>query len=152
MFENLIKSCIAKGLTLSVAESCTGGGLGKAVTSVPGSSSMFKGGVICYSNDTKHDLLGVSEDVLEVEGSVSSACAESMVKGVRKLFNTDLAVAITGIAGPDGATEDKPVGLVYICVATAEALLSKGLLFKGDREAVREQAISVASEMLLKVI
>ncbi|MDA3923734.1 MAG: CinA family protein [Kiritimatiellae bacterium] len=152
MCENLIQICMAKGLTLAVAESCTGGGFGKAVTAVAGSSAVFKGGVICYSDDIKQGLLGVSDDILNDEGAVSSACAEAMVKNVRKLFKSDLAVAITGIAGPDGASEDKPVGLVYICAATEEALLTKGLLFQGDRESVREQAIAAASEMLIKVI
>jgi len=152
MCERLIQSCIAKGLTLAVAESCTGGGFGYKITAVSGSSSVFKGGVICYSDDVKRDILGVSVDILESEGSVSAACAESMVDGVRKLFNADLAVAITGIAGPTGATENKPVGLVYICVSREEAVLTKGLLFEGDRESVREQAISAAAEMLIKVI
>ena len=152
MYNSLIERCLEKGLTLTVAESCTGGGFGKEITSVPGASTVFKGGVICYSDDVKRDLLGVPAVVLESEGAVSAACAESMVTGVRKLFHADLAVAITGIAGPSGATKEKPVGLVYICAATEEALLSKGLLFEGGRESIREQAVDAALAMLLKVV
>jgi nicotinamide-nucleotide amidase len=94
MCENLIQICMAKGLTLAVAESCTGGGFGKAVTAVAGSSAVFKGGVICYSDDIKQGLLGVSDDILNDEGAVSSACAEAMVKNVRKLFKSDLAESV----------------------------------------------------------
>jgi len=152
MYKELIESCIEKKITIAVAESCTGGGLGKKLTAVPGASAVFKGGLICYSNEIKRDLLSVPEVILESEGAVSAACAESMVMGVRKLFKSDVAVAITGIAGPSGATDQKPVGLVFICAETEEALLSKGLLFKGDRESVRDQAVEAAGAMLCKII
>jgi len=149
---NLIESCLARGLTVAVAESCTGGWLGKEITAVPGASAVFKGGVICYADAVKRELLKVPDAILESEGAVSAACAEAMAKGVRELLQSDLAVAITGIAGPAGATDEKPVGLVYICAATEEALLSKGLLFGGDRDSVRKQAVAAAVEMLCKML
>jgi len=152
MYRELIESCIEKKITLAVAESCTGGGLGKKITSVPGASAVFKGGLICYSDEIKHDILGVPDVLLKSEGAISAACAESMVMGARKLFKSDIAVAITGIAGPSGATDQKPVGLVYICAETEEALVSKGLLFKGDRESIRDQAVEAAAAMLCKII
>ncbi|MDD2599067.1 MAG: CinA family protein [Kiritimatiellae bacterium] len=148
----LVESCLAKRLTLAVAESCTGGWLGKEITAIPGASAVFKGGVICYADEVKRDLLGVPEPVLQSDGAVSATCAEYMAQGARSLFKSDLALAITGIAGPGGATGLKPVGLVYICVATAERLLCQRALFKGDRESVRQQAVAAAVAMLLKVI
>ncbi len=148
----LVESCLAKGLTIAVAESCTGGWLGKEITAVPGASAVFQGGIICYADSVKRELLKVPDAILESEGAVSAACAEAMVRGVLALFKCDLAVAITGIAGPAGATAEKPVGLVYICAATEEVLLSKGLIFDGDRESVRRQAVAAAVEMLCKMI
>lgn len=152
MFVKLVESCAAKGLTLAVAESCTGGWLGKEITTVPGASVVFKGGVICYANEVKQELLGVPELVLHSEGAVSATCAEYMAQGARRLFKCDLAVAITGVAGPGGATEQKPVGLVYICVATPETVLCQSHLFAGDREAVRQQAVASAAAMLLELL
>lgn len=148
----LVETCIDKGLSLAVAESCTGGWLGQVITAVPGASAAFKGGVICYADEVKRDLLGVPELVLKSEGAVSVTCAKHMAQGARALFKSDLAVAITGIAGPGGATESKPVGLVYICVATAETLLCQRAIFEGDRESVRQQAVAAAVAMLLKVM
>ncbi|MFA7173629.1 MAG: CinA family protein [Kiritimatiellia bacterium] len=152
MCVKLVESCVAKGLTLAVAESCTGGWLGKEITAVPGASTVFKGGVICYADEVKRDLLGVPELVLQSEGAVSATCAKYMAQGARALLKSDIAVAITGIAGPGGATELKPVGLVYICAATAETLLCQRFCFEGDRESVRRQAVMAAVVMLLKVI
>jgi PncC family amidohydrolase len=148
----LIKRCIEKKLTLAVAESCTGGGLGALLTSVPGASTVFKGGVICYADEIKRRLLNVPEEVLESEGAVSQACAEAMARGARTLCGTDLAVAITGIAGPSGATDEKPVGLVYLCAVTEDAVLSSGKKFEGDRAAIRKQAMDEALALLLKII
>ncbi|AFZ47783.1 competence/damage-inducible protein cinA [Cyanobacterium stanieri PCC 7202] len=113
---NLLKQ---RGETLAVAESCTGGGLGAMVTDIEGSSEYFVGGVIAYSNEVKMNLLGVSEDDLAREGAVSAIVAEQMARGVRQRFGTDWGIGITGIAGPGGGTESKPVGLVYIGIASA---------------------------------
>ncbi len=148
----LINRCIEKKLTLAVAESCTGGGLGALLTSVPGASQVFKGGLICYADEIKRLLLNVSDELLKSEGAVSKACAEAMARGARMLFDTDLAVAVTGIAGPSGATATKPVGLVYLCAVTADAVLTSGVKFEGDRETVRKQAMDEALRLLLKII
>lgn len=148
----LVQRCIEKNIKLAVAESCTGGLLGSFITAQPGASKVFTGGIICYTDEVKRNLLNVPEVVLESEGAVSGACAEAMVQGVRKLFDVDLAVAITGIAGPAGGTDEKPVGLVYMCAATEEAVLSQGFKFEGDRNEIREQAVKAAVSMLLKVI
>lgn len=104
------------GLTLSTAESCTGGTIAAAVTSVPGSSAVFKGAVVAYSNDVKHSVLGVPVEVIEKYGAVSSAVVEAMAAGVRRLTGSDCAVATSGIAGPGGATAGKPVGTVWVAV------------------------------------
>jgi len=152
METTLVERCIEKKMTLAVAESCTGGMLGARIVDVPGASQVFKGGILCYADEVKRDLLNVSESVLEEEGAVSGTCAEAMAQGVRKLLNVDLAVSITGIAGPSGATAEKPVGLVYLCAATEEAVFSQGFKFEGTRLEIRRQAVDAAISMLLKVI
>ena len=109
-----------RGMTLAVAESCTGGALGDAITNVAGSSDYFLGGVIAYGNATKEELLGVPHELLARHGAVSAPVALAMAEGARRLLRADLALAVTGIAGPGGGTPDKPVGLVYIALATSE--------------------------------
>jgi len=106
--------------TLSVAESCTGGYLAKIITDVPGSSKYFKGGIIAYSNDVKISDLGVSEKILNKKGAVSSDVAKDMAKGIRQKYNTNIGLSTTGIAGPEGGSIDKPVGLVYIGLSTED--------------------------------
>ena len=117
MVGNILKQ---KGETIAVAESCTGGSLGAMLTDIEGSSAYFMGGVIAYSNEVKMKLLGVSEDVLTKEGAVSAIVAEQMATGVIKRLGTDWGIGITGIAGPGGGTDTKPVGLVYIGIASAK--------------------------------
>ena len=107
--ERLVALLNARGLVCATAESCTGGGVGSAITSVPGSSSVFAGGVISYANEVKRDVLGVPESVLAEKGAVSSECAAAMAVGVRRLLNVDVAVSLTGIAGPGGGSAEKPV-------------------------------------------
>jgi nicotinamide-nucleotide amidase len=119
--------------TLAVAESCTGGGLGAAVTAVPGSSEYFWGGVIAYDNRVKVNLLGVSAEALAQSGAVSSVVADQMATGVRERLGVDWGISITGIAGPDGGTPDKPVGLVYIGLASAQGVQSVEYRFGADR-------------------
>ncbi len=108
--ENLVALLKANGLTCATAESCTGGGTGAAITAVPGSSAVFAGGVISYSNDVKMRVLGVRAETLATVGAVSSETAAQMAAGARRLLKTDLAVSLTGIAGPDGGSAEKPVG------------------------------------------
>jgi nicotinamide-nucleotide amidase len=128
------RTLTAMGKTLGVAESCTGGNIAHFLTSNSGSSAYFKGGVVAYSNEIKNRLLDVSMDVIDAVGAVSQEVAEAMALGVRKVLDVDYAVATTGIAGPDGGTEDKPVGTVWIAVAGASGVTSKKYIFKHNRE------------------
>ncbi len=135
-------------LTLSVAESCTGGLLGHRVTNVPGSSAWFERGVTVYSNRAKQDLLGVPEAVLRAHGAVSAACAEAMARGIAGASGTPCALAITGIAGPEGGTPAKPVGTVFVGLAFAGAVASRRFRFAGDRAAVKWQSAQAALDLL----
>lgn len=123
--------------TIAVAESCTGGLLGRLMTDIPGSSSYFWGGVISYSNDAKMKMLNVDKDILENYGAVSSQTAEAMARGIVNQSGADIGISITGIAGPEGGTESKPVGLVYIGLAEGDFCETKELRFVGDRNAIR---------------
>ena len=124
--EKLVKRLAELGRTCGTAESCTGGGIGSAITSVAGSSAVFMGGVISYDNSVKHGVLGVPDDVLSTKGAVSSECAAAMAAGARRLLETDLAVSITGIAGPGGGSAEKPVDqhLSAASLATVSQLIS----------------------------
>lgn len=129
---------------LATAESCTAGGIGYAISAIAGSSDWLSGGIISYSNELKQNLLGVPSDILHEHGAVSAQVAEAMAEGARRVCNADIAIAVTGIAGPTGATADKPVGLVWFGLATAKGVQSWRHVFTGDRAAVREQTISEA--------
>ena len=137
------------GYQLAVAESCTGGMLAAAITDLAGVSSFFVGGVVSYSNEVKQGLLGVPQAVLADHGAVSEQTARAMAEGVRNRFDTEVGVGITGIAGPDGATDRKPVGLVYIAVATPEETLCREDVWPGDRAAVRQASVHAALELVL---
>lgn len=133
--ESVISKALSdKGETLSLAESCTGGNIGRMFTSIPGSSAIFKGGVVAYDNSAKTDILGVDESVINQYGAVSEECVKAMAKGARKLFKSDWALATSGIAGPDGGTADKPVGTIWIAIAGPDLLISKRYVYYGDRE------------------
>jgi len=147
--EELVSLLAAKGLTCATAESCTGGGVGSAITSVPGSSAVFQGGVISYSNDVKANVLGVSRDSLSRVGAVSQEVAEQMACGARRLAMADIAVSLTGIAGPGGGSAGKPVGLVWFGLATARGVRSERRVFSGDRASVRAAAVEHAIEMMV---
>jgi nicotinamide-nucleotide amidase len=136
------------GLTLAVAESCTGGLLGKRVTDVPGSSDYFLGGVVSYGNEVKTRILGVPEDVLAKYGAVSAEVAEAMAVGVASLLCSDCSLSITGVAGPGGGTEDRPVGLVYLGSMLNGAAEYERLRLWGRRDQVRERAALAALDML----
>jgi PncC family amidohydrolase len=141
-----------RGWTLAVAESCTGGLLGHRITNVSGSSAYFEGGVISYSNEAKELLLGVPCETLVQHGAVSGETALDMARGARRLLGTDIAVSITGIAGPTGGTPDKPVGLVYIALAAEDAELLEEHVWSGDRTANKEQSAEAALELILKYL
>lgn len=142
-----------RGLTVSTAESCTGGRVASLITSVPGSSSYYKGSVIAYDNSVKKDILKVSDHTLEQFGAVSSQCAEEMALGVRRELHSDLSIATTGIAGPDGGSDDKPVGLVWLAVAYldkdgVERVKSSSVITAGDRIRNMERFSSNALNLL----
>jgi len=138
MTDNLSNLLITKSLTISVAESCTGGLIGHIITSTPGSSSFFMGGVISYSNQAKCDLLGVAQDTIIKYGAVSDQTAKEMAIGVRERFKTDIGLSVTGIAGPDGGSREKPVGTVYMGFADKDNCFSIRYLFKGNREEIKQ--------------
>ncbi len=133
----------------ATAESCTGGLIAGAITAVPGSSECFYGGVVSYDNSVKQDVLGVPGSVLKTVGAVSEACARAMAEGSRRLIGTDLAVSVTGIAGPDGGSAEKPVGTVWFGLASADGTTAEMRRFDGDRAAVRAQTVIHALELLL---
>lgn len=139
------------GRTVATAESCTGGGIGAALTGVPGSSAVYKGGVISYCDEIKHRLLGVKEDTLQTYGAVSAPVAEEMAVGARCALQSEIAVSVTGLAGPAGDTYGNPVGTVFIGYADAQKTISREFHFTGDREQIRCQAVSQALSLLLEM-
>lgn len=139
-----------KGKTLATAESCTGGGIGAAITAVPGSSEVYKGGIISYTNWVKNRILGVDQNLLNRFGAVSAPVAESMARGVRAVLETDVAVSVTGLAGPGGDEFGNPVGLVFIGYSDKNQTISKKFLFPGDRETVRQSAVTEALKLVLE--
>lgn len=141
-----------KGLTLSVAESCTGGMIGHLITSVPGSSRYFTGSLVAYSNDIKENILGVRKESLESFGAVSEQVVREMAAGALKLFGTDYSIATSGIAGPDGGTAEKPVGLVWISVASLNRIKTEKFLFGNMRDINIQKASLTALNMLRKLI
>ncbi len=136
--------------TLACAESCTGGLVAKRITDVPGASDVLLGGVVSYSNEVKRSVLGVSEQTLRDHGAVSAECAREMAEGVRSALGSDYGVSTTGIAGPDGGTAEKPVGLVYIAVATERGTTVRELRLNGDRAHVRHITANNVLSMLIR--
>jgi len=147
----VLGQCRASGYKLAVAESCTGGMLGERLTSVPGSSDVFLGGVIAYHNDVKLDLLGVRAEDLERYGAVSEQVALQMASGVRGKLGADVGVSVTGIAGPGGGTAEKPVGLVWIAVHGSQ-LKARRFHVVGDRAEIRQRAAQAALEMVRRAL
>jgi nicotinamide-nucleotide amidase len=139
---------VARRLTVSVAESCTGGLLGHRLTGIGGSSAYFERGVIVYSNRAKQDLLGVDEALLRAHGAVSAACAEAMARGICERSGSPCGLAITGIAGPDGGTPAKPVGTVFVALAVRDSVVARRFLFAGDRDSIKWQSTQMALDML----
>jgi nicotinamide-nucleotide amidase len=138
--ELVLELCRAGGLTLATAESCTGGMVAERLTAVPGSSDVFVGGIVAYSNEMKERELGVPAEMLERHGAVSAETAAAMAAGARERLGVDVGIAVTGIAGPDGGTEDKPVGLVYLHVEGPNGDRGVDFLFPGDRASIRRRA------------
>jgi PncC family amidohydrolase len=151
MIEEEIGDMLRKGgLSVSTAESCTGGLVSHRITNVSGSSGYYKGGVIAYVNEVKEELLHVTSAIIEEKGAVSAECAVAMAENVRTLLDSDFGIATTGIAGPTGGTPDKPVGLVYIALATKDYVHHEKYIFPGDRGENKREAADAALEMLKK--
>lgn len=148
--ERLQARCIARGLHLVTAESCTGGLVGHAITANPGSSGYYLGGMITYADVVKRDLAGVPSDVLEAHGAVSAQVALAMADGARTRMHADIAVSVTGVAGPDGGSEAKPVGLTYIGVADAHGTDVRRHTWTGDRAANQLESAVAALELALE--
>jgi nicotinamide-nucleotide amidase len=141
-----------KGLLLSVAESCTGGLIGNLITNVPGSSLYYLGGIIVYSNKSKVEILKVPAGIIEEYGAVSDQTAREMAEGVKRLFGSHLGLAVTGIAGPGGGSEEKPVGTVFIGLAVSEETFSGRYLFQGTRMQVKEKSAETALEWVRRYL
>lgn len=141
-----------EGKTLATAESCTGGGIGAAITAVPGASTVFVGGVVSYTDAIKARILGVEQAVLDKYGAVSSPVAGAMASGVRSLMQSDVAVSVTGLAGPGGDAYGNPVGTVCIGYSDKRQTLAKKYRFYGNRDDIRQQAIQAALELILEMI
>lgn len=138
--------------TLAVAESCTAGMLGMQITRVAGSSAWFLGGVLCYSNSSKRDLCAVPEEVLRRYGAVSAETAEALARGVRLAFGSSIGLSVTGIAGPGGGSEEKPVGLVHVGYSDGERTESLRRILPGDRESIRERSAALALSWLRRFL
>lgn len=149
--EAIVRKLTDKNLSLITVESCTGGLIGKKITEVSGSSAVYKGGLITYSNEMKKMLCGVKDESLDAFGAVSKAVCEEMAEGARLRYNADISVSVTGVAGP-GCSEDKPAGLVYIGVSTKDKTEGVRFNFNGNREKVREQSAKNALYAVLKII
>ena len=150
--DNLISDLI-HDRSLAVAESITGGSLAARIVAVPGSSAYFRGGIVAYANDVKQQLLGVEETVLRTRGAVSEECAVQMARGVRKVLGADIGISTTGIAGPDGGTDLKPVGLVYTAIVTPDGEHVSRNVWGGERidniALTVEEGIRLLNEYLL---
>ncbi len=142
----------ARGLTLSLAESCTGGLLGHRLTNVAGSSDYFVGGAVTYSYDAKEWVLGVRHETLYDYGAVSEQTAKEMARGARRLFHTDVALSVTGIAGPGGGMPGKPVGLTYIALSARDQEVCQRFVWTGDREGNKALSVDAALEILAEYL
>jgi nicotinamide-nucleotide amidase len=141
-----------RGLTLGTAESCTGGLVGARLTDVPGSSDVFRGAIVAYSNEVKTAALGVGEELLAEHGAVSAEVAAAMAHGARRALGVDVVVSVTGVAGPDGGTPEKPVGLVFLHAAGPDGELARRLDFPGDRETIRTRAAVAALHLVRRLV
>jgi len=147
--QQLVDLFTRKGLTIATAESCTGGLVAGRITDVPGSSAVLLGGIVSYSNEAKARLLGVSHDALLQNGAVSEEVALQMARGARERLGADVAVSITGIAGPDGGTPEKPLGLTWIGLSDEQGDRAERFVWESDRAGNREQSVAAALNMLI---
>ena len=150
--EKIIQKLTEQKQTVSFAESCTGGRIAAAFTAISGASEILDGSIVSYSNDIKHTWLGVEKEVLENFGAVSSQCVSQMLEGIKNLSGADYTLAVSGIAGPTGGTELKPVGTVYIGLQTPFSQEVFQCFFHGDRVAIQEQSTAFAIEKLEEVL
>jgi nicotinamide-nucleotide amidase len=149
----VVEALRAKGHMVATAESCTGGMIATALTAVPGSSAVVDRGFVTYSNDAKTQMLGVPEDMIEAHGAVSAEVAQAMAEGALHNSQATVAVAVTGIAGPDGGTTDKPVGLVHLACAVASGpIQARRQVFAGNRHDVRHSTVNAALDLILRAI
>jgi nicotinamide-nucleotide amidase len=146
--EHVLELCRARGLTLATAESCTGGLVAARLTSIPGSSDVVLGGVVAYANEVKAQELGVPAALLAEHGAVSAEVAEAMARGARERLGADIAVSVTGVAGPGGGSEEKPVGLVYCHASGPDGELGREFNFPGDRAAIRARSVVIALHLV----
>jgi PncC family amidohydrolase len=147
--ETIGQLLLAQGLTLATAESCTGGLVAHRLTNVSGSSAYFLGGFVTYSNEAKERFVGVHHETLLAHGAVSEETAREMARGARQQMGADVAVAITGIAGPTGSTPEKPVGLVYVALSAADAEICRRFVWQGDRESNKIESAEAALQLVL---
>jgi nicotinamide-nucleotide amidase len=150
LVSELLAACRQRKLTLATAESCTGGMVAAALTAIAGSSAVFERGFVTYSNEAKNEILGVPQPLLEKHGAVSEPVARAMAEGAIAHSHADIAISITGIAGPDGGSAEKPVGLVHFATARRNGqTLAEKRVFPGDRDAVRLAAVAVALRLIV---
>ena len=150
--QDLLKICKLKKIYLTTAESCTGGMIASSIVSINGSSSIFKSGIITYSNESKAEFLKIPLEFINKNGAVSEVVAFKMAENVLNIMNSSLSIAVTGIAGPSGGSNDKPVGLVWIGIGTKKKILTKRYLFRGNRLKVRQQTTLEALKLAYNVV
>ena len=151
-FQQLHDLCVEKKVSIATAESCTAGLLAAKITSIPGASSFFKGGIIAYQNDIKINHLGVSKSVIKEKTEVCAEVVQQMAQGVRNKFSADFSVATSGYAGPTGGSELNPIGTVFIAISSKEKTISKRFVFVGDRESIVSQSVISGAEFLVEVL
>ena len=150
--EILLYKCLEKKLTVTTAESCTGGMIASSIVSISGSSTIFKSSVVTYSNEMKSKILNIPLTLINENGAVSKVIAYTMAYNVLDLMNSDISIAVTGIAGPGGGSKNKPVGLVYIGIGTKQNIVTKRYLFKGNRLKIRQETTLEALKLSNKII
>ncbi len=150
--EILLNQCLEKKLTITTAESCTGGMIASSIVSISGSSTIFKSSVVTYSNDMKSKILNIPLKLIKENGAVSKIIAYNMASNVLNLMNADLSIAVTGIAGPSGGSKNKPVGLVYIGIGTKKNIITKEYLFIGNRLKIRQETTLEALKLSNNII
>lgn len=150
--ERMVAALSAQGKTIAVAESCTGGLAGYLLTKTPGSSAYFLGSAVVYSNESKTAILGVSEEILVEYGAVSEETARAMAEGTRRVYGADIGASITGVAGPGGGTDEKPVGFVCVAATDGKDAVVSINRFPGDREDVRQASVRRMAEHVLRLL